>query len=143
MIGRLLGTGTALALLGACAMGGGGGGAQVTRMHLGIPIERASFEMQSPAAVGGVTPAWQAYSDAVAAELRRSNFTPGDAGSTYIVAVDTAAGLDVKLRRRADASIVWEGRAVPADPARADAGKLARALFKDFPGQSGVTITVR
>lgn len=54
--------------------------------------------------------------------------------------------LSVQLRRRSDNSTVWEGRAVsqtvgdqPADTA----SRLSRALFKDFPGESGVTITVK
>lgn len=56
----------------------------------------------------------------------------------------------VQLRRRADNSTLWEGRARTesvsgakgSDP-RDQAARLARALFKDFPGESGITTTVK
>lgn len=58
--------------------------------------------------------------------------------------------LAVQLRRRGDNSVIWEGRAVTetiegqagAQPADG-ASRLAAALFKGFPGQSGITITVK
>lgn len=56
------------------------------------------------------------------------------------------AELSVTIKRRADQSPVWEGRAQGvSDIKGADeqAGKLARALFTGFPGQSGRTITVK
>jgi hypothetical protein len=57
--------------------------------------------------------------------------------------------LDVRIRRASDSTAVWEGRAVQEIPAR-DQGSnlsaavpaLSRALFADFPGESGRTITV-
>ncbi|WNO54597.1 DUF4136 domain-containing protein [Stakelama saccharophila] len=57
--------------------------------------------------------------------------------------------LAVQLRRRSDNTTVWEGRAVTrsilgdedAQPQMV-ADKLASALFKGFPGESGITITV-
>lgn len=52
----------------------------------------------------------------------------------------------VQLRRRSDNSTVWEGRAqtesLGGQPIET-AGKLAQALFKGFPGESGITITVK
>ncbi|PCD04267.1 hypothetical protein COC42_08255 [Sphingomonas spermidinifaciens] len=55
----------------------------------------------------------------------------------------------VKIRRRTDQSVVWEGNArtsgtapASADDAAAEAGRVASALFRDFPGQSGFTTTV-
>ncbi|GLT01084.1 hypothetical protein GCM10007897_24750 [Sphingobium jiangsuense] len=58
--------------------------------------------------------------------------------------------LSVQIRRRADSQPVWEGRAetsakvgTPASQAGLSAGKLAAALFKDYPGRSGETITVK
>jgi hypothetical protein len=58
--------------------------------------------------------------------------------------------LHVQLRERRTATVVWEGRAQTASPERSDAaqpvaaaGKLAAALFRGFPGESGITITVR
>lgn len=54
-----------------------------------------------------------------------------------------------KLRRRNDETVIWEGNARTAGTAPRDAGaaqvqagRLAAALFRDFPGQSGFTTTV-
>lgn len=62
----------------------------------------------------------------------------------------TSSELRVQLRRRADNTTVWEGRATTdsisgtagSDP-RDEAARLAQALFKGFPGESGVTTTVK
>ncbi|MDP1027120.1 DUF4136 domain-containing protein [Sphingomonas sp. KR1UV-12] len=58
--------------------------------------------------------------------------------------------LAVTIKRRADQSPVWEGRAHAIADARkpdadvqAQATKLATALFTGFPGESGRTIEVR
>lgn len=58
--------------------------------------------------------------------------------------------LNVQIKRRADATVIWEGRAIteakenaPAAQPGMAAAKLAGALFKDFPGVSGRTITVK
>jgi hypothetical protein len=53
--------------------------------------------------------------------------------------------MSLQLKRRSDQTVVWEGRARGEAPARdsaALAGRLANALFRDFPGQSGRTISV-
>lgn len=58
--------------------------------------------------------------------------------------------LSVQLRRRGDNTVIWEGRAV-ADSIEGQAGvqpadsanRMAAALFRGFPGQSGITITVK
>jgi Domain of unknown function (DUF4136) len=57
--------------------------------------------------------------------------------------------LAVRLKRKSDGSVVWEGRAVTEAPVNAPAAqpglaadKLAMALFKDFPGESGKTVVV-
>jgi hypothetical protein len=62
----------------------------------------------------------------------------------------TATLLEVGIRRRSDATMFWEGRAVAeartgsAEAASgAAADRLAVALFRDFPGESGRTIRVR
>jgi len=61
-----------------------------------------------------------------------------------------ATRLGVRIQRRSDATVAWEGRA--ETEARADspqagraaaADRLAGALFQDFPGESGRTIRVR
>jgi len=58
--------------------------------------------------------------------------------------------LGVRLQRRSDATVAWEGRAqmeARAGSALADKGaavdRLASALFQDFPGESGRTIRIR
>lgn len=57
--------------------------------------------------------------------------------------------LSVQLRERSSGTVIWEGRAETEAPASAPASqpglaadKLAAALFKDFPGVSGRTISV-
>ena len=62
----------------------------------------------------------------------------------------TATLLEVAIRRRSDGTVFWEGRAVgeaatgSAEAARTAAvERLATALFRDFPGESGRTIRVR
>ena len=61
-----------------------------------------------------------------------------------------ASELAVQIRRRSDGTVIWEGRAqtdapetAPDAQANVAAGKLARALFQGFPGESGRSITVR
>ncbi|WP_066724157.1 DUF4136 domain-containing protein [Sphingomonas pituitosa] len=55
----------------------------------------------------------------------------------------------VQLRRRAGESVIWEGRAettgvgIKDNQPAATAQRLAAALFKDFPGESGITTTVK
>lgn len=62
----------------------------------------------------------------------------------------TATLLEVRIRRRSDATVFWEGRAVTEAPtgsagaaSTAAVDRLAAALFRDFPGESGRTIRVR
>lgn len=56
--------------------------------------------------------------------------------------------LFVQMRRRSDGTVVWEGRAQRPDLSGPDtgtaltAGRLANALFRGFPGESGITTTV-
>lgn len=57
--------------------------------------------------------------------------------------------LSVRLKRQSDANVIWEGRAETEAAANAPAAqpglaaeKLARALFADFPGESGATVLV-
>lgn len=57
-----------------------------------------------------------------------------------------ATELTVQIKRRSDRSIVWEGRAVTEEAGvqpSVTADRLAKALFKGFPGESGITITVK
>jgi len=58
--------------------------------------------------------------------------------------------LAIRIQRRSDATVAWEGRAEieaaagsPLADQRVAVDRLATALFQDFPGESGRTITVR
>jgi hypothetical protein len=58
--------------------------------------------------------------------------------------------LQVRIKRRSDGTIFWEGRSSgvarpdrPEGQSSAIAARLADALFRDFPGESGRTISVR
>jgi len=60
-----------------------------------------------------------------------------------------ATELSVRITRRADGEAIWEGRSSveakegsPASQPGLAASKLAEALFRDFPGESGSTIKV-
>lgn len=62
----------------------------------------------------------------------------------------TDVQLSVRIDDAASGNALWEGRALAAIPAKAPAAqpslaaaKLAEALFKDFPGESGRTISVK
>jgi hypothetical protein len=72
------------------------------------------------------------------------------AAPTGSAANRTATLLEVAIRRRSDATVFWEGRAVseaatgsPEAARTAAVERLATALFRDFPGESGRIIRVR
>ncbi|MGN6690525.1 MAG: DUF4136 domain-containing protein [Sphingopyxis sp.] len=96
---------------------------------------------------------------------RRSPVSVGVGGSTGSYGSGVGLGLGINLgggpKRMADLQLsvriddvasgqaIWEGRALTAVPVKAPAAqpslaavKLAEALFKDFPGESGRTISV-
>jgi hypothetical protein len=98
-------------------------------------------------------------------EAKRSPISIGIGGGTsgrnVGVGVGTSIGLgggtrqiivtrlSVQIKRASDQQAIWEGRAETEAPAIAPASqpglaaeKLANALFRDFPGVSGTTITV-
>lgn len=97
--------------------------------------------------------------------LRRSPVSVGVGGSTGSYGSGVGLGIGFNLgggpKRMADLQLsvriddaatgqaLWEGRALTAVPVKAPAAqpslaaaKLAEALFKDFPGESGRTISV-
>jgi hypothetical protein len=62
----------------------------------------------------------------------------------------TATLLEVGIRRRSDATVFWEGRAVSeartgtaAAASTAAVERLSAAMFRDFPGESGRTIRLK
>lgn len=167
---------------------------EVTRFHLGLPIERSTVAIESPP--GGDSLELQTYGNAVRGELGKLGYPDADLSSAFYVATvrvvrdtreqlvkkspfsiglgggtggyggggvgvglgfsfggkkrDTVISqLSVQIKRRIGGDVIWEGRAqteakenaAGAQPGIA-AGKLAAALFKDFPGESGRTINV-
>ena len=71
---------------------------------------------------------------------------PVGGGSNLVV----SSQLSVRIQRRSDATVAWEGRGqmdaragTPFASRAAAADRLAAALFRDFPGESGRTIRAR
>jgi len=172
-----LGTLALMTALSGCAGlrgGGAAGGADVTRFHLGQPIARASIAIEPFEPADANNPEFRSYAATVGQELARLGWkVGGTAGQSEQVAlVDvtqgsasrmrvgagggaraaeaTATQLEVRIKRRSDGTVFWEGRA--ADVARGPVSpeqritavqRLAAALFRDFPGESGRTIRLR
>ena len=100
---------------------------------------REAFARRSPVTIGigGSTGGWRSGLGVGA------TFGIGGGGSRDFVATI----LEVRIKRHSDDTVFWEGRA--ASEARADSiaarrpeavERLAEALFRDFPGESGRTI---
>lgn len=151
------------------------GGIDVTRTHLGTQIARAQIAVEPVNAADANNPDWAAFSNAVERQLARHGYTiaanrpaseqiarvtvtqgsraalttgwPAGLGAGSREANAVATLLDVRIQRRSDGSVFWQGRAVaemPASTPRAQVvEQLAEALFRDFPGESGRTIRVR
>ena len=188
-------------LLAGCTTGYGHRPVEVSRYHLGQPMERTTVAVEPMTGANQVSPEYQLYADAVTAELQRLGYvrSTSDTPSGYIAAVSfthsprgafrepppfsiglggggisggrrggvgvgggvsfgvggktrqvMGSELWVQLRRRSDNSTIWEGRAVTESVSgvkgsnpREEAARLAYALFRDFPGESGVTTTVK
>jgi hypothetical protein len=131
-------------------------------------LARAGFTVLDEGARGGDFRALVAFSRETrdpGVATRRSPVSVGVGGSTGSygsglgvgIGIDLSGpptptvvmGLRVQLRRASDDATIWEGRAEtvakegsPAAQPGIAAGKLADALFRDFPGPSGATITV-
>lgn len=167
------------ASLAACAGTGGGnagGGTQVTANHLGQPIARARIAVEAFDPADANMLEFGAYSAAVARELTRLGWTvvntagqseqvalidvqqgsraslSGHLGGTAAAGASAGAAtlLEVRIRRRSDGTVMWEGGAIADAPAAttpaartAAVDRLAAALFRDFPGISGRTIRAR
>jgi uncharacterized protein DUF4136 len=98
-------------------------------VSIGIGIGGGSFGRRSGVGVG------------VGGTVPVSGYRPGQLVATL---------LSVRIQRRSDATVAWEGRAelearagAPEASRAAAADRLAHALFRDFPGESGRTIRVR
>jgi hypothetical protein len=85
--------------------------------------------------IGGFTGGWNSSVGGGA------SFPVGGGGTRELV----GTMLDVRIRRRGEGTTMWEGRAweeAPGGPGFA-VERLAEALFRDFPGESGRTIRLR
>ena len=151
------------------------GGVDVTRTHLGQPIARAQIAVEPANAADANNPEFAAFAGIVEQHLVRIGYTIAQnrARSEQIARVSVQQGsraalttgwpaglgegsrganmvatlLDVRIQRRSDSTVFWQGRAVTeapaATPRAALVQRLADALFRDFPGESGRTIRVR
>ena len=118
------------------------GDASRYQASVGIETEtRAAAPKRSPVSIG-IGGGTGGYGGGVGAGV---SFGLGGNKNSQIV----ATRLSVQLRERSGKGVVWEGRAETEAPSNAPASqpglaadKLAKALFKDFPGESGRTISV-
>ena len=169
----------AASLAGCSTMRGGGGnagGIEATRFHLGQPVARGQIAVEAFDPADANMPEFSGYAAAVGRELTRLGWTVVNTvgQSEQVALLDVQQGsraslsghlggaapagasagnatlLEVRIRRRSDGTVVWEGGAI-ADASAASApaqrtaavDRLAAALFRDFPGISGRTIRAR
>lgn len=145
------------ALVAGCQTSGGGdqGGIAVTPRHLGQAIARGEIRVE-PGSAAATEPAFAQLIAPVERELTRLGWrlVPGNAASEQVAVVNiisgaATTGLRVRIQRRSDGNVAWEGLAEgpAAGGAYAERAalfeRLAQALFRDFPGESGRTIRVR
>jgi hypothetical protein len=135
-------------------------GATVTRFHLGQPIARGEIRVE-PSSEAAASPDFAQEQAAVGRELARLGWTvlPAKTTTEQVALVrlnqnnrpggGLVTELRVRIQRRSDATVAWEGRAETETRAGSAADRaalvdrLAAALFRDFPGESGRTIRVR
>jgi hypothetical protein len=115
--------------------------------RLGWTVVNTSGQSEQIALIDVEQGSREAIAALSAARIGRGVATTVPQGSSTDI---TATLLEVGIRRRSDATVFWEGRAVGearTGSAEAASGaaveRLASALFRDFPGESGRTIRVR
>ena len=154
-------------------------GPEVTRFHLGQQVARAQIAVEPFDPADANAPEFRTYAAAVGRELTRLGWTVvntvGQSEQVALVDVEqgtraslqtgrvaagmsAAAGapgaiatrLEVRIKRRSDGTVFWEGRSMMDTTGGASATdrsaivqNLARSLFQDFPGESGRTISAR
>ena len=152
-----------------CAAGSGDRGGQraagieVMRTHLGQPIARGQIAVEAFDPADANNPEFGSYAAAVGQQLSRLGWTvlPTRGQSEQVALVDVIEGspasgagsattLDVRIKRRSEGSVFWQGRATSqarsgtsAEQRTAAVRSLAEAVFRDFPGESGRTIRLR
>jgi hypothetical protein len=109
--------------------------------EVSVDVQKVEAARRSPVSVG-VGGSTGSYGSGVGlgVGINLGDLTQGSAVETT---------LRVRMLRRTDNLVIWEGRASqtagaksPAAQPGIAASKLASALFEDFPGESGKTVTV-
>ena len=164
----------------AAVRGGGGGDGDaidLTRMHLGQALAQGQIAVEPADPADANNPEFASFAAAVERQLTRRGYTiaPARGSTEQFARLDVRQGthgaltagwpgvtprrsnasmvatlLDVRIQRRSDGTVFWQGRAV-SEAAAGSAGaqrgaaveRLAEALFRDFPGESGRTIRAR
>ena len=136
-------------------------GVSVTRFHLGQEVARGEIRVEPANPAESNSLEFAPLAASVERELSRLGWSvaQGNARSEQVASVRVTQGdrggsmvteLSVRIQRRSDATVAWEGRAelearrnAALADRRAAVDRLAAALFQDFPGESGRTIRVR
>ena len=115
--------------------------------RLGWTVVRTIGQSEQVALIDVTQGSREAIAAQTSARIGRGLAPTAAAGSSAGI---VATLLEVGIKRRSDGTVFWEGRAV--DEARTGSAeaapsaaveRLATALFRDFPGESGRTIRIR
>ena len=130
---------------------------ELARIGFGAPVGGASSEFVATMAYAQATQSSRAApaTTQVGFGFSASGSGPASTGAGVavpvgrrdnLVAVNT---LSMQIKRRANMTPIWEGRASVTEPAGTEAASmsttirpLSRALLKDFPGTSGTTVRI-
>jgi hypothetical protein len=115
--------------------------------RLGWTVVRTVGQSEQVALIDVTQGSREAIAAQTSARIGRGLAPTAAAGSAPGI---VATLLEVGIKRRSDGTVFWEGRAVDeartgsaqAAP-RAAVERLAAALFRDFPGESGRTIRIK
>jgi hypothetical protein len=115
--------------------------------RLGWTVVRTVGQSEQVALIDVTQGSREAIAAQTSARIGRGLAPAAAAGSSAGI---VATLLEVGIKRRSDGTVFWEGRAVgEARTGSAEAApsaaveRLASALFRDFPGESGRTIRIR
>lgn len=115
--------------------------------RLGWTVVKTVGQSEQVALIDVTQGSREAIAPLTSARIGRNLAATTQAGSSAGV---VATLLEVGIKRRSDGTLFWEGRAVgeartgsPLAAPEAAVNRLAAALFRDFPGESGRTIRVR
>ena len=115
--------------------------------RLGWTVVRTVGQSEQVALIDVTQGSREAIAPLASARIGRNVAATAPTGSSAGV---VAPLLEVGIKRRSDGTVFWEGRAVgeartgtPQAAPAAAVDRLAAALFRDFPGESGRTIRMR